>query len=441
MEAISNRPKNMPGPNLFQLLPLGIQIKQDPLATYLKLQRRYNDIAYFSIPTRPYVFVYHPDLIRHILKDNHTNYVKGAEYQELKPLLGNGLLTSSGEVWRQQRRLMAREFHGPSIDDYIPQMQSRIKTNLEELKPGIMNIDKVFSQLTFQLAGEIFFGANVEKFTSKFGVGLAYETEKVRDRIHNLFNFPMSIPTPENLKRKKIIGMFDNLVQSIMAEDHTQKSHNVLTKLMSSGELPPQMIRDEVMTLLLAGHETTSNTMIWTTWLLGKNPDWQKKIKTELKEFGKKASELTRADTLELKTFRAVIFESLRLMPPIPGISRMALEDDVMDGYEISSGTSVVCQPWVTHRDPRFWPQPELWNPARFLNRPERKDDFTFFPFARGARACIGEDLAMVEATLILAHLVEDFHWEVAPDFEPIPVHHLTLQSKNGMLLNLKPQN
>jgi cytochrome P450 len=135
---------------------------------------------------------------------------------------------------------------------------------------------------------------------------------------------------------------------------------------------------------------------------------------------------------------KAVIDETLRLMPPVPAVARMTINSDNIGGFEIDPGVTVVCQPWVTHRDERWWKEPRMWNPERFIGRPERKDDFTFFPFARGPRACIGEELARTEAVLILTSLVERYEWKLSPGFVPNPVHHLTLQSKNGMKVILK---
>ncbi len=162
------------------------------------------------------------------------------------------------------------------------------------------------------------------------------------------------------------------------------------------------------------------------------------RLQEELKTLGKPASQLTLEDLSELKTFRSVIQESIRLMPPIPAIGRRTLKPDVLGGYEIEAGVSVSFFPYVTHRDPRFWEEPLKFNPERFVNRKERKDDFTYFPFARGARACIGEELAMVESVLILANFVEGKTWTLEANFKPQPVHHLTLRSANGLSVRFR---
>jgi cytochrome P450 len=188
----------------------------------------------------------------------------------------------------------------------------------------------------------------------------------------------------------------------------------------------------------MAGHETTSNLLTWITWYLALNPSWQKKLRDELLSSGKKAQELTKSDFSRLPKLRAVIDETLRLMPPVPAFARMSKGKDTIGGFDIDAGVTVVCQPWVTQRDPKWWKEPLVWNPERFIGRPEKRDDFTFIPFARGPRSCIGEDLARTETIIIMSAFLERYEWSLVPGFIPQIVHHLTLQSKNGMKLKLK---
>jgi cytochrome P450 len=281
----------------------------------------------------------------------------------------------------------------------------------------------------------------MENFVGTIGKGLEYETEKVNKRIRSPFNIPLFIPTPENMRRRHTIKEMYQVVEKIMQEDQEGKPENILSKLIKAGEINPRQIRDEVMTLLLAGHETTSNNLMWTTWFLARFPEWQFAILDELKEFGKKAQDLVREDLPKLKVLRSVLQESLRLMPPAPVIARNNIEEDIIGGYYVPKDTTVVCQQWVTQRDERFWPDPLTYKPERFIDRVDKRDDYSFFPFARGPRACIGEEMAMVEASFILASFVERFAWSLKEGFEPQPVHNLTLQSRNGMWLELSSRN
>lgn len=431
--------KELPGPKGMELLKLGMRFQNDPLGTYDYIHQKYGDIVWCPWPNRHSLFLFHPEDLKRVMKDNQGNYPKSSEYSQLKPLLGEGLLTSDGEKWKTQRKIMAKEFHPPRIEEYFPQITKRIHENMldiENKKDQLFDVTEILSKLTFQIAGEIFFGANVGQFSHEAREALENETIRMNNRMRRAINVPFMIPTPENCKGKKSIATLDNIVRTIMESGEAENSYNVLRKLMSqTPELNKKVIRDEVMTLLLAGHETTSNTLTWTLYFLCEYPAWQIKLRDELSSLKKKASDLTLEDLGQLKNFRSVIQEALRLRPPIPAIGRKSLKADVLSGYEIEAGVSISFFPWVTHRDPRFWDEPLKFKPERFTDRKERKDDFIYFPFARGARACIGEDLAMVESVLILAYFIEGKNWKLADNFQPQPVHHLTLRSANGLMV------
>jgi cytochrome P450 len=425
------------GPKGLELLRWGYRIKNNPLTTYQKMHEAFGDMVWMPWPGKVCLFVYHPDQISYVLKENHTNYSKGNQYDELKPLLGEGLLTSEGELWRKERRIMAKQFHGAAIDEYIKVISAVTTEKLNDLPVGEVDVSPVFNRLALDLAGQIFFGADVEHFSSSISQGLTYEMEKVNERMRSAFSFPLAFPTPENLRRRKILFDMDKVVEKIMSGPSDNKT-NILSSLMKSGDLPKKQIRDEVMTLLMAGHETTSNLLTWVAWYLALHPSWQEEIRKEMDGTGKGVSEIGRADFLSLPRLKAVIDETLRLMPPVPAFARMTNETDVIGGVTVPAGVTVVCQPWVTQRDARWWKDPLTWNPERFIERQVLRDDCTFFPFARGPRACIGEELARAEAMLIVAALVQNFEWSLSPGFVPHPVHHLTLQSKNGMKIVLK---
>ena len=425
-----------PGARGLELLNWGYRIKRDPLKTYLELHEAFGDMAYMPWPGKPCLFVYHPDLIGYVLRENHTNYAKGDQYAELKPLLGEGLLTSEGELWRGQRREMARQFHPAAIDSYVEIITKLTGEKLRSVGSET-DISKVYNRLALDLAGQIFFGADVDHFSESISSGLAYEMEKVNLRMRSAFAFPLRFPTPENLRRRRILARMESVVQEIMRNPDQSKA-NVLSSLLRSGDISPKQVRDEVLTLLMAGHETTSNLLTWVSWFLSLHPSWQGELFEELRATGKRARELHRKDLELLPKMKAVIDETLRLMPPVPAIGRMNRERDTLGGFELEAGVTVVAQPWVTQRDPRWWKDPRDWTPERFIGRVERPGDFTFFPFARGPRSCIGEELARTEAMLILATMIESYEWNLAPGFVPRPVHHLTLQSRNGLLIQLR---
>ncbi len=445
MEAqIRNTNKKLLGPPTKQLLAIGLMLQARPLETYEFIHKTYGDIVWMPWLNRETLFLYHPDYVLHVLKNHHTNYVKSDQYEHLKPLLGEGLLTSEGELWRSERRIMAKEFHPESINAYVGSVKRITEDSLADLplkdEEKEMDIAPYFSRLTFQIAGEIFFGASVDQFSSEVNDSLNTQLDIVSKRMRRSWNIPLALPTSENLRARKSGGHLNSVVADIMKEKSTsERPHNVLSKLKgATPPIPLNLIRDEVMTLLLAGHETTSNALMWTTYFLGLHTEWQIKIRDELKSLGKKAEDLERLDLASLPLLKAILFESMRLMPPIPVIARKCIKEDVIAGLEIPAGTDVVCQQWITHRDERFWPEPLRFSPLRFINREIKRDDFSYFPFAKGPRACIGEELSIVEAMMVLARFTQDYEWKMKENFSPVPVHHLTLKSENGMWINVK---
>lgn len=427
--------RHLPGPRGVELYSLGLGFQKHPLETFERIHRDWGDVVYCPWPNRHCVFLFDPEHLKHVLRDNQTNYHKSAEYSHMKPLLGEGLLTSEGEMWRNQRRLMAGEFHPSSIEAYLDPMKQRAAEAIGLIPENSdFDVSAHFSALTFSMAGDMFFGADVSKFSNEAKEALEFEMERINKRIRNAWNIPSYLPTPENLKSKKAVKALDEIVENIMESDDVQNKDNILSKLLEKRPaLSKKIIRDEVMTLLLAGHETTSNTLTWTLMYLCQHQEWQDKLLAELASTGKKVNQLSLSEINQLKTFKCVLQESLRLKPSIPVISRMTLEADEIGGHKINPGISVQAIPYVTHRDPRFWTDAEVFLPDRFLNRPDRRDDFTYFPFARGGRSCIGEGLAMIEATLILASFVEEFSWSIAEGFVAKPTHALTLKSSNGL--------
>jgi cytochrome P450 len=437
--------QNAPGPRGIELYTMGYLFQKRPLYVWNLMKESFGDVIYAPWKNRNSLFLFHPNDVRYVLKDNHTNYRKSKEYQQMEPLLGEGLLTSEGELWRRQRRIMAKEFHSSKIDQFLVSIHQSTQTKIAQLSEvkAPLDITTEFNALTFEIAGSLFFGSKLEGQSHIAQSSLYTETERVNARIRRLWNFPFSFPTGENIRGNKAVKNLRGIVSGILNNANHEEKSNVLSKLVSykdeNGQrLPTKLISDEVMTLMLAGHETTSNGLSWASFLLAEHPQWIMKLREELKEYGKTPEELTKEDLTKLPLLDAVWKESLRLYPPIPILSRQTLEEDVIGGFKVPAGVSVQCCPYITHRDERFWNQPNTFMPERFVDRVISRDDCTYFPFAKGPRACIGEELANVEGLLILSYMTHYFDWGLKKGFKPQPHHHLTLRSENGMWLNLK---
>gem|GEM_PF-3228972 len=434
----------MPGPKGIELYVMGYLFQKRPLYVWGMMKETFGDVIYAPWKNRESIFLFNPEDVNYVLKEHHVNFKKGKEYEQMAPLLGEGLLTSEGDLWRRQRRIMAKEFHQARTEQYLRAIHESTQKKIIEMKSRekAFDISLDFNALTFDIAGKIFFGSDLGEHSKMAQEALYTETERINTRIRRIWNFPHNFPTAENKKGMKAVRDLKSIVTGILSQGGHDQKPNVLSKLVSyrdeSGNpLPNNLISDEVMTLLLAGHETTSNGLSWATYLLAKNPEWILKIKNELRDYGKTPEELCREDLDNLPLLKAVWQEALRIFPPIPIIARQTIKDDVIGGYHVPAGKSVMCVPYVTHRDPRFWVKPDEFMPERFINRVVSRDDCTYFPFAKGPRACIGEDLATTEGVLILAYLAHYFDWNLKKGFIAKPTHHITLRSENGIWIQL----
>lgn len=431
-----NKPQGVlpKGPRGTTLLKLASLVQSEPLETYRFIHHKYGDVVYCPFPSKPVVFVTNPRLIKQILRDNHTNYTKSKEYVEMKPLLGQGLLTSEGKLWREMRKIMAKEFHISKVKDFIPLIDKQTKKRFRELELNKeLDLSQVFMKLTLELACNMFFGVKDMEQAKVIEEVLDYETVRVSKTVKSPFNLPYSVPTPKHIRSKYLISQLDKMVEKIINKG--SEEINVLSRLLQQqANLPHKQIRDEVVTLMLAGHETTSNALTWTVYNLVKHPEWITKIREELEE----RRPISYEDFDNCIVLKSVFLEAMRLYPPAPLISRTAIADDVFEEKLIPKGATIAIASYVTHRDPRYWADPDNFNPQRFIERKITRDDYTYFPFARGARSCIGESLAMAEGLIILSQFFETFDVQMDQNFDPNPKHHITLRPMNGLIIKLK---
>ena len=379
--------KTAPGPRGRTLYKLGALIQDEPLETFRFLHMRYGDAVFCDWFKRPFLFLFKPEYIRHVLKDNHANYVKSEEYRIFQRVLGEGLLTSDGEKWRQMRKIVAKEFHTQRVDEYLPLIRDVARKTLSELHHGeVQDVNRIFKETTLSLACQIFFGINTQTEMDLIGEIVDSQTHLASRLVRSPIRIPYSVPTPSHVKSKKLLALMNRLVDRVI--DNGSEETNVLSRLLTAEDnISRKQIRDEVVTLMMAGHETVTSAMTWTIYYLAKHPQWIREIKEELRGIDFRTAE----DYERCIKLKAVLLESLRLTPPIPLVTRQALEDDEIDGISIPRNVSIVACCYVAHRDSRYWNDPESFLPERFIGRELRRDDFTYFPFARGPRGCIGE--------------------------------------------------
>ena len=453
---------DIPGPQGLGIFSCIKGLITDHWNEQIRMHKRYGDIVLLKYPQKR-IFVYHPEYIYQILKENSKNYRKGKGFEPLRILLGNGLVTSDGDTWKNSRRIVGNEFNSKSIIKFSNLMISDTNKLIQSWKvlcqqkkgPLEIDVNKEMMTLTFNIIGDSLFGSLLGEKSHIIQDNLGTATDIIIKRIMTGINTPSILPTPDNLKLSKINNNFEKIVYDIMEKDNLIEEElkekknneeapiNVLYKLLKANKkegkkaLSIQQMRDEIMTLMLAGHETTSNLLTWTLYLLSKSPQKEQKLLEELNSFEKPI--LNYEDLKETPYLDAVIMESMRVLPPVPLTSRETIEEDEIGGYIIPSKTTIFMSQMITHNDPRFFNNPESFSPERFLNKdPYEENQGSYFPFVLGPRRCIGEEFSLVEAKIILSGLIKNFTFSLKENFKPKPVPSITLQAKNGMPMYIK---
>lgn len=432
----------------WERLLLGKGAPREQLSILLDAARRHGPVLRFRYLNRSSVLISGPDQIAHVLKTNSRNYQKSENYRPVRLVTGNGLLTSDGEFWRRQRRLVQPAFHRHRVADLATMMVAHTDRMVERWRGSYLPAGRPFSlfsemiELTLAIACKALFGAEVEGRTTKVLQAQPVLGAYVDSRMGLYPRLPVWLPTPANRRYRRALADLDALIYAIIDERRaaTCAPRDDLLGLLlaarderSGGGMTERHLRDEVATLLLAGSETTAVALTWTLWLLANNPPVEARLHEELDR-----TLCGRPPTLEdlprLAYTHQVLYESMRLYPPAWILSRSPLADDKVGGYRIPAGTTVLISPYVTHRSPRYWGDPELFDPDRFL--PERaasRPQFAYLPFGGGPRKCIGDRFATTEAVLVLARTASQFTIRPAPGVRPQPWPLVSLRPDTGV--------
>ncbi|MCZ7567118.1 MAG: cytochrome P450 [Ardenticatenaceae bacterium] len=445
--------KIAPGPQGYPLFGSLPDFRRDPLTFYLNAQRQFGDVIRFrGGPWRWYLLA-HPDDVKHVLQDNHPNYRKGRFYDLLRPTLGEGLLTSEGRFWLQQRRLAQPAFHRQRLASFATTMTDATARMLERWQVYArsgepFNVAAEMMRLTLEVVGGTLFSTDVTGEAEAVGRALTVVIEYVNDLETRLFPLPPSIPTPANRRYRAAQRTLDEVVRHVIDERRragTDRGDLLSMLLLAQDEetgasMNDRQLRDEVMTIFLAGHETTANALAWTWYLLSKHPSAGRRLHAELADMlgGRRP---TVEDLPRLNYARMVIEEALRLYPPVWGFGRQAITDDEVGGYFLPANSLVVLSPYVTHRHPDFWENPEGFDPQRFMpQHAAARPRFAHFPFSGGPRQCIGNAFAMMEAQLILAMVAQRYRLDLVPGHSVEAEPTVTLRPRHGILVTLHEQ-
>jgi cytochrome P450 len=428
-------------------------IRRDELGFYRSLTATYGDIVRFRMGPLWLCLVTHPDAVETVLVGRNHDVHKSPFYEAMKRVLGEGLLTSEDDFHKRQRRLIQPIFHHKRIKEYGEQMVEYGVRYRERWTEGqVLDFHQEMMGLTLAIVGKTLFGADVERDASD--VGRAMST--LLGMLDNLLLFVIFMiggPLADNVERLPIPAMrgyhvaraeLDRVIHRMIEEKRAEgaSGSDLLSQLLAAEEggaaMDDQQVRDEAITIFLAGHETTAVALSWTFYLLSRHPEVEGKLHAELDEIlGDRVP--TVDDLPRLDYTRKVLSESMRLFPPAWMIGRQAVADLELLGYDVPAGTILLLPPFLVQRDPRWFPEPRRFDPERFAAEEEaQRPRYSYFPFGGGPRLCIGESFAWMEGELLLATIAQ--HWR--PRLEPGQPAGLqplvTLRPKGGLRVSME---
>jgi cytochrome P450 len=411
--------------------------------------QRFGDVVYYKIGPRRGYLITNPEDVRHVLQDNARNYHKSPLYDKLRLFLGNGLLTSEDGFWLRQRRIAQPAFHRErmtALAGVMAETAREVAARWQTFAAGqTVDIDEEMMRLTRTVVVRALLGADLGPFTSTIDQAWVVVNRHVGESFWSL-GFADKWPTPKNKRFQAARAVLRGAVDHVITQRrrHPSDSADLLSMLMSArdeetGEaMTDEQLRVEVTTFLLAGQETTSLALTWTWYLLSQNPRAQQRLEDEL-DVVLNGRSPEYSDLANLPYLRMVIDESMRLYPPAWGFSRQALADDVLGGFRLPRGWLAFVIPYVLHRLPAYWPDPEVFDPERFS--PARSADrpkFVYIPFGAGPRQCIGNQFALIETQLTVATLAQSYRLRLQPRHPVDPWPLITLRPRFGMPMTIE---
>jgi cytochrome P450 len=431
-----------PGPKLPLLDRLFYAPARDPLGFFHNLARTYGDIAYVRVGGERLYLLSNPRDIRDVLVTNQHQFAKGRGLERARRLLGRGLLTSEGELHRRQRRLMQPAFHRDRIAGYATIMTGhaeRVRNQWRERQT--IDVAQEMMRLTLGIVGKTLFDVDVDDRARDIGRALTAVLESFWLAMMLPFGEVVEhLPVPAVRRARKAREELDAIIYRMIAERRAAMSDrgDLLSMLLlaqddEGGGMSDRQVRDEAMTILLAGHETVANALSWTFHLLGGAPEVERRLHQELERV--LGGRLPRTDDIpSLAYVEQVVTESMRLFPPAWMIGRRALEDCVIGGYAVPARSLVLMSPYLVHRDGRLYEDPERFRPDRWTaGFTASLAPFAYLPFGGGTRRCIGDSFAWMELILVLATIAQHWSLEAVPGHPVVPRPVVTLRLKHGL--------
>jgi cytochrome P450 len=403
--------------------------------------RTYGAVTALRFAHRPIFLLSHPDLIEEVLVTQSRHFIKHFALRLNPLLLGKGLLTSEGDFWLKQRRLIQPVFARSRIASYAPAMVAAARQITGSWRTGEKrDIMVEMMRVTLQISAKTLFDADVGAEAQTIVAALQVLQDNFLVRFGSLVPVPIWIPTPANLGLRRAVRRLDDILYGFIRQ---RRAHNIdrgdlLSLLLHArdeqgGQMTDRQVRDEAMTLFLAGHETTALALSWAWYLLAQHPEAEQKLAAEVQQvLGDRDPRVD--DCPRLKYAEMVALEAMRLYPPAYVVGREAIADCVIGGYRVRRGTTLLMSQWVVQRDPQYYPEPERFRPERWGEDATKSlPKFAYFPFGGGPRLCIGNTFAMMELVLVLAAIAQRFHFRLQRGAEVRPQPTFTLRPLPGV--------
>ncbi|CAB4578369.1 MAG: cytochrome P450 [Actinobacteria bacterium] len=432
---------NAAGPEPAQMVRGIAEIRSAAPDFLSDLRDQYGKLLQFPIPKPLTYLVSDPAWVDYVLRTNAKNYGKATiQYRTLALVTGYGLLAADNTAWREQRRMLQPAFHHDVVAGVVQHSVAATSQVLSKLDNSVnteIDLDHEMMQLALNVVGSALFGSDFQLRAKSVVSATLKGLDVVVSRARTPIFPPKWVPTPLNLKLQRANKTLERAVDQIVTAAEQTPQLNTISQLLvtelSAGNITRSQVRDELVTFIVAGHETVASALSWALHLLSLNQDVQHRLAAEAVEvLGQRDPEF--ADYAKLKYAKAVFNEAMRLYPPAWVLTRNAIAADEIDGVEIAPGSLIVISPWVVHRDKTAWPDPTKFDPDRFLTE-DRIPSGAFIPFGLGNRMCIGRDFAMFEGVIALAMLARKFKFDPVNKILPLP--SVTVRPKHGLLLKL----
>ena len=436
-----------PGPGTLSFFFSLPEFRRDPLRGFFDSALRFGDVVrYRGLWTTHQLS--HPDHIQRVLQTNAANYRKGRDYQILKLSLGEGLLTSEGALWERQRKMTQPAFHSQQVAKFVSIMERHASAMLDRWQVHAdssqpFDITPDLMHLTLNIASEALFSTSLDADAAVIREVLDIGRDFSVDRAWSVIRLPHTWPTRRNREYRAALGNFHAILDRVIAgrRQSAGRVPDLLTMLMEARDengnpMSDRQLRDEFATLLTAGHETTTLALAWTCFLLAQHPPIADRVVEEITFLCGRAPAYD--DLFRLKYTRSVIEESMRLYPPVWVISRTAIAEDVIGPFRIPAGSEILIFPYITHRHPQWWTEPDAFRPERFSSSHVARPRFAYLPFGAGPRTCVGLNFAMTEIQVVLALLLQRFQLHLAMDPATVRAEpSVTLRPNPGVRLLL----